>query len=556
MPTVSRFQPLCQRLSAILLYFICSTVLYAQTDSVTIAGQIKHLTPQLYRESPTVLITSSNLLRAGQELAHPAPLQPDGSFRVTLPLIYPQEELYFNAVRISTAFLAAPGTLTIDLDADSLFVAAVPFRFGGVNAQVNQQFAVYKAYEARNKPKIDAETLSRRMAGLDDQKAFVYLTETFSKSIRDFAASRPVFPLLMRWLTSIARYDAASFLYDRAAQTEQTIKATLTDSLRPSDNRLLTASYATAMNRFSEYASREMTINGNRDIAVKQLVNLLVRYSSNLPDSEQNRLTAISQKVGVTAAEMRFLNTLMAKNGVIRRLLLFDLSMQQARTKFDSAAVDYLEASSLATATTTTPIADLPLMRTHIRPLIGDSFVRRSLDEVYARETKDSLAIREAARRLVTADSSRVSIEVATGVFVTRNRAIGGSQLIRRVMLSNPGRVIYVLRWVPGDPESQALAQAAQRLRDTFTNRDLTLLYVCEPGIDPTVWLEAIIKQKIRGEHLYLSDTQWGSDLSPLPPYDLPAYLIDRNGKVQRKNAELPTEYDKLVTQIRQLLQK
>lgn len=567
MPTASSFLLFYQRLPVLLLCLACSTILRAQTDSVTISGQIKHLTPRLYRESPTVLITSSNILRAGQEFTHPAPLQPDGSFRVTVPLIYPQEEMYFNAAQISTAFLAAPGTLTIDLDADSLFVAAVPFRFGGVNAQVNQQFALYKDYEARNKPTIDGEALSRRIAGFDDQKAFAYLTDTFSKQIRGFAATRPVFPLLTRWLASIARYDAASFLYDRAAETEQPIKATLTDSLRPPDDRLLTSSYITAMNRFSVYAGRLMTTYAGRETAtaaseeraIKRLIDLVIRYNSALTDVERTRLSSIALKSGLSSSDVRFMNALMAKNGeALRRLLVFDMSMQRVRTKFDSVAVDYLEASSMATAMPRTSIANLPLMRTHVRPLIADPFLVRSLDELYARETKDSLAIREAVERLASADSSRVSAEVATGIFVTRNRAASGDQLINRIKLNNPGRVIYVLRWMPGDPESQALAQAAQQLRNTFSNRDLTLLYISEPilpGLGSAIWLESIIKQKIKGEHLYLSDDQWNSDQLPQPLYDGPALLFGRSGKLQRGNAELPTDYNKLVVHIRQLLQ-
>ena len=96
-----------------------------------VTGRIRNLSARLYRESPTVLVSRNNILQASRELVRPAPLNVDGTFRVSLPLIYPQEEMYFNYGRISTAFLAAPGTLTIDLDADSLFTAAVPFPVWG-----------------------------------------------------------------------------------------------------------------------------------------------------------------------------------------------------------------------------------------------------------------------------------------------------------------------------------------------------------------------------------------------------------------------------------------
>lgn len=555
MPSVFRLPFICRLLLAGLFLFTISLPGWAQTDSVTISGQIRHLTPRLYRDSPTVVITSTNALQAGQDLPHSAPLQPDGTFRVTVPLIYPQEEMYVNAARIGTAFLASAGALTIDIDADSLFIAAVPFRFGGVNAQVNSQFAQYKAYEARNKPKVDAAAISQRIGTRTDRAAFAYLMDSFTKTLRDFSATRPVYPLLTRWLTSIARYDAASFLYDHAAETNRVVDGTLVDSLRPVNDRLLTPSRATAMSRFSNYASGRVNVSPERNISVKQLAGLLSRYGQNLSATEQDRLTAISRKGGAVGTDMRFLNTLLGRNEMIKRLLLFDVSMQQARTEFDSIAVDYLEGIALAASIGTTPIADIVLLRTHVRAMIGDPFVLRSVDDVYQRQTKDSVVIREAARRLAAGDSLSGSVEVGTGIFATRNSRAGAGQLISRVLRNNPGRVVYLVRWTPGDAQSRALVQAVQRLRDTFSNRDLTLLYVTDPGVDPTVWLESVVRQQLKGEHLYLSDTQWNvTELTPLPPYDAAVYLFGPSGKPQRKNAELPTEYAKLVDQIQKLL--
>ncbi|WP_332368971.1 hypothetical protein [Spirosoma telluris] len=111
---------------------LCPALSFAQTDSVIVMGRIYHLSARLYRESPTVLVSRNNILQASRELVRPAPLAVDGSFRVALPLIFPQEEMYFNYGRISTAFLASAGTLTIEIDADSLFTASVPFRFGAL----------------------------------------------------------------------------------------------------------------------------------------------------------------------------------------------------------------------------------------------------------------------------------------------------------------------------------------------------------------------------------------------------------------------------------------
>ena len=257
------------------------------------------------------------------------------------------------------------------------------------------------------------------------------------------------------------------------------------------------------MGRFSNYASGRIGSSAERNIPVKQLAGLLSQYGQNLSATEQERLTAILRKGGATGTDMRFLNTLLGRNGVIKRLLLFDVSMQQARTEFDSLSVDYLEGSALATSMNTLPISELPLLRMHIRAMIGDPFVRRSVDAVYQQQIKDSTAIGEAARRLAAGDSLNGSVEVGTGIFATRNSRAGAGQLISRVLRNNPGRVVYLVRWTPDNPDSQALVQAAQRLRDAFSNRDLTLLYVTEPGVDPAVWLESVVRQQLKGEHLY-----------------------------------------------------
>jgi hypothetical protein len=281
----------------------------------------------LYREAPIVLIGRNNILQASRELIKPAPLNVDGTFRVSIPLIYTQEELYFNYGRISTAFLAAPGTLTIDLNADSLFTVAVPFRFGGVNAQVNQQYARYKAFEASYPDKPDAKKLSNDISGAVTNTSFVLLNQAFQKTFRAFAAKDKPYPLLARWIEADNRYAAASFLYDRLIVGEdQRQPSALSDSISLTNDMILTASRTQAMNRFATFANRQIVSKASqqvqRGLAVNKLSGLILRYGKNLTDTDKARLQEFAETNAARNADLRFLTDLVRRNNEVIQSLV------------------------------------------------------------------------------------------------------------------------------------------------------------------------------------------------------------------------------------------
>ncbi|RYF62191.1 MAG: hypothetical protein EOO39_30750, partial [Cytophagaceae bacterium] len=298
-------------------FLLISLLSQAQTDSVIVTGRIRNLSARLYRESPTVLVSRNNILQASRELVRPAPLGIDGTFRVSLPLLYPQEEMYFNYGRISTAFLAAPGTLTIDLDADSLFTAAVPFRFGGVNAQVNGQFARYKAFEASFPDKPDGKKLTTQIADLSSERAFDALAKAYQAPFVAFNRKEKAFPLVSRWITSSNRYNAAAFLYDKATYEAEQIPASLTDSLRPANDNILTAARASAMNRFASYATQrvmtESSTSRSNGLTVRALSILLERYGKNLTAYERLRLSDYALANSARASDLRFFDGLVKR---------------------------------------------------------------------------------------------------------------------------------------------------------------------------------------------------------------------------------------------------
>lgn len=537
-----------------------SSLASAQTvDSVVVSGRIRNLSARLYRESPTVLVSRNNILQASRELVRPAPLNVDGTFRVALPLIYPLEEMYFNYGRISTAFLASVGTLTIDLDADSLFTTAVPFRFGGVNAQVNGQYARYKAFEATYPNKPDNDKLSKSVGDLvGDDAVFQYVLSAYQAPYQAFALRESPFPLLGRWIQSVNRYNAAGFVYAKAAYEGNQVPVSLNDQLRPPDDRLLTAARTAAMNRFAEFAVQRAStpdINGRSSLSIKDLSTLLLRYGRNLTEAERTRLQGYVDGSTARASDLRFFDGLVKRsNDTIQRLVTYQQLIQRSRQQFDKAGVDFITAYGLATSLPSLTLDVARLLYDYARPQILDPALGQSLDELYQLEVKDSVRVRAAVRVYEKAGSQANSLEVSTGVFVTSDAQSDNLTLFDRLVTANRGKLTYVLLVNPRDEADRQAALDAQRLRDAYRSRDVSLLYVAITGPDPNTWVEFSTKNNLVGDHLLVIGTVLLSEVfQRLHADDSPsATVINRVGKVVKRNAPLPGAFE----EVRKVIEK
>ncbi|WP_461071448.1 hypothetical protein [Spirosoma horti] len=543
-------RPICSGLLSTLLFI--SFLSHAQTDSVIVTGRIRHLSARLYRESPTVLVSRNNILQASRELVRPAPLAVDGTFRVSLPLIYPQEEMYFNYGRISTAFLAAPGTLTIDLDADSLFTAAVPFRFGGVNAQVNSQFARYKAFEASFSDKPDGKKLTTQIASLSGERAFDVLNKAYQAPFVAFNRKEKAFPLVARWITASNRYNAAAFLYDKAAYEAEKIPVSLTDSLRPANDNILTAARASAMNRFASYATQrvmtESTNSRSNGLTVRALSILLERYGKNLTADERLRLSDYALANSAKSSDLKFFDGLIKRSpDTLQRLVNYETLIQRSIRQFDSLAVNYIAAYWLATSLPGLTLNFAELLYDYGRPQVKDPALAQSLDELYRLEVKDSTRIRAAIQTLRKAGNTASSLEISPGVFVTKSTSGNGSSLFDQVANSNRGKVIYLLFFSPTDEAGRQAAIDAQRLRNAYSSRDFSLVYLPAPGTDQSLWPEIATRYNLAGDHLLLTDNQLIDAVERLrSDNDLSGTVINRTGKIVKRNAPLPDAFDEV----------
>ena len=551
-------------LPGILLCLASAGISYAQmaVDSVIISGQVQRLSARLYRQSPNVVVSRTNILRGGADQSFSAPLQTDGRFRVSVPIIYPLEEMAFQVGNATTAFLATAGSVTINIDTDSLYVAAVPFQFGGVNAQVNQQFAQYKAFEAEQlagkaataRQKAIQKALTRSLSD-----AFSTINALFISQLTNFSANHIVFPLVTTWVQANARYDAAAYVIDKATETSQRVSTALQTSLFASPDNLMTPARATALGRLGAYAATNIAQNpaqSGRSIKVRTIASLLATYGKDLTPDDREKLANFEKTNTAQQADMRYFTKLMERNAdTISRVVSYENTIASARSLLDSAAIDFLKGHTLALAVPQLTLNIVQLLGQHIRPQIVDRYLRQSFDDLLALALRDTVRVRLARAAYLALDKKRAVGPVADGIIVAAGAYDNGNDQVQKVLDRNRGRVVYTVLWSPENSPTVQLAQDIQRLNDVFGPRDLTILYVSTNNIDDELWLETIVRSRLRGEHLRLSESQTLQATSLLGLYDpSPARLYTTTGKLNKKEALLPDQFDKLVAQIRELL--
>ncbi|RAK02658.1 hypothetical protein LX87_00778 [Larkinella arboricola] len=542
------------------LFLGASSVVCAQpkADSVTVKGRIKNLTIQLYRQSPNVTVSRNNILQASREMARPAPLEPDGSFQVTLPLVYPYEELYFNFGQISTVFLASAGTVEIALDADSLFLSEAPFRFSGTNAQVNNQLTRYKAFEFKNRPKIDNRQLSRRLAGRSAEDSRKLLTNEFIATYEKFRQTNEVLPLLDQYINSAIRYEVAAFLYDKAlAEQNSRLETDVpVSSLRPADDRFLTIQRTTALERFAEYAGSRITdlslAGSGRSIPISTFARLVDRYVTDLSETERTRIEELKTAKSGQNRDITMLQRIMQRNDEkLSKLLTYETTMAQYRKLVDTTGLDYMKAHFLAMNLPTIELKNQELLYRHITPQVGDPHYRLSLEELYRMEVKDSATVREVAGKFTDTQIDE-PVEVLSGVTLLRSSRYG-KDFIDQLQKQAQGRLIYILAWSTDVDPSRQEVLASRALQEQLPGRDILFAYVCSNETSLNHWREWVAKNKPKGLHVYVDQDQLGNLLGSLRAEYIPAAgLLSRDGKFIKRDAPLPSKSDDVLKLIRE----
>lgn len=536
---------------------------FASTDSLIIKGRILNLNGRLYRQAPSITFSRNNILQPQSELSKQAPLEADGSFRVSLPILFPQEEFYLDyGGKAFTTFLGSPGTVEITFDGDSLLKAKKLFYFAGVNADANNQYGQYLAAE-------NQALNSNRALGTDFFKSFWERSPSDARSmasqrgelrlsaVQTATKTTVASPLLYQWVKSVTDDEQLQILYEHALSGQYQVGKGLLDSLKRLDDAPLTGQRVIWANRFGNYSEllvEERKYNNpsrTNSLPVRLMASLIRNNATKLTNEEKERLDQITLNGLAEKTELDFLNKLFAKNEMVLNLLFnYERESRIYNDLFDSTATEFLKVRYLAKNLYRFTYKQQLLLSKHIQSRTGIPQFRESLDEIVNLEVKDSADI----NKFIGFKELRTDpVEVLPGYSLAASNDRGTAWL-NRILEINKGKTIYLVKWNMQDARSRDELDYIPALQARLPE-DIVFLYIHLPG-EEDVASDALLKQyivrhKLRGTHLLLNGNQMMDLLFRLNPLDAATFSIIRpNGKFATKNAPAPSATEKAATSI------
>lgn len=527
---------------------------YAQPDSVLISGRILNLTPALYRQASVITFTRNNILQPQSELTRQALIQADGSFEVSMPLIYPQEEVYLDyGGKVFTTFLAAPGTVKVSFDADSMLRAKRLFYFAGINAEANNQYMEYVMEEGRllKENKRYGESFYNSLWASNPSEARRALER---RADLRFSALLPlsqkggVAPMLRSWVEAIINDEQLAALYEYAMINETPVDQSSKDSLVRLTQGVMTFQRVQWMTRLGSYADRTLdryaylNPNQSKTLSVGKMASLLKEYARPLSAQESERLDVIIQEGSTTPDGLEFLALLYRRNRRVLDLVTMVEKNDLAYAKeFDTTTAGLLNARSFIRQFYQLPLEEQKILYAHIRPKITEPVFGSSLDELYQLEIKDSTYIKLIQKRT---DLSSSPTEVLSGIWLSQSNT-SGKNWLKNVLDSYEGKTLYLIKWNLFDENSRNEILYAPALRAQLP-ADVEFLYIHLPNMElidsPDLWKKYIVRNKLKGVHMYLEDDQALQLLFKLNPLATPSFSIIRpGGKYFTRNAPPPS---------------
>lgn len=547
-------KPINSFVFSVLLVLAAATGSRAQPDSVVISGRVLNLTAPLYRQAPVITFTRNNILLPQTELTRQALIQADGSFRVALPLLFPQEEVYLDyGGKVFTTFLAAPGNVQLTFDADSLYTTKRLFYYAGTNAAANNQYSRYLAEESRlmkeNKRYGEGffETLWE-LSPAEVRRALERRADVRRAALLPIAQQGEVSPELRSWVEAVVREEQLTTLFEHALVNDTEVDRETIRSLERLSQEPMTFQRVQWVARVSDYADRLIEKSAyqspsqSKSLGVGKMASLIRQYVSPLTADETERLDVIIREGSATSRDLDFLNSLYSRER--RTLDLITMLEKRARmhaSEFDEATTHLLTARMLVQSFYQLSLSEQKLLYNHVRKGIAAPTIARSLDELYRLEVKDSTYIRIIGNRT---DLGATPLEVLSGIWLSETDGSGKAWL-DNVLDRQRGKTLYVIKWNLSDEDSRNQILYAPSLRAQMPP-DVEFLYLHIPSSDmvgnPRLWKQYIVRNKLKGVHMYLNENQAVQLLFKLNPLAFPSFgIIKPNGKYYTRNAPPPS---------------
>ncbi len=538
------FRPSLLRLLLLLLLVASGTLFlpssYAQTDTLTVRGKVENLSVRLYRQAPEITVARVNILQANREIVRAAQLQPDGSFEIKMPLVYPLEECYLTYANVVMPFLGEKGTVKVTLNGDSLALSDVPLRFEGVHAATNNRHAHF--YAAFNKwLKANPEKPLKAANALLFWGKYESEHQRKLDFYRSYAKGKDA--LLDQWVTSSLNEAAKAQLYTFLTQQQQTLPLALSAAAELDTNRFFTFAKADSYRQFTNYALATTPNLPESSLPVNTLARLILQYVPNISPADSLKLAGYAQGETAKMRDLKWLSNLFnRKEDTLRMIAAYELFTRKFGAAHSAKELDYLKAAFYAENINNFSLKNLKLWYNHLRPSIKNVYYGRSLDELHHVESLDSAVIRTAESKIETATVD-APLEVMPGIWLANtlsysNEAILWSQLKRKFK----GKIVYFIFWTNDEWGRRALA-SANALRAILPPNSVEFVYVAEHKTNDDVWREAAIKSRSRGLHLKLDESQNDYFVAEWAVTQVPyAVLMDANGKYIRRDAPLPAD--------------
>jgi len=552
----------------IFLAVFTSFTSFAATDSLIIKGRILNLSGRLYRQAPSITFSRNNIFQPQSELSKQAPLEADGSFRVSLPLLYKQEEIYLDySGKAFTTFLGSPGTVEITFNGDSLATKNKLFYFAGANAQANNLFFEYLKNESllfKNNPSLGSKfydtfwqrdlTSALSWAGLRSDLRISALTATTRRNVPS--------PTLESWVRSLAEDERLQNMYEYVLSNEIPLgMGTLLDRLDRLDSVPLTAQKVTFARRFGTYADRKMqSVNfqnpaKNRSLPAKLMATLILDNVSSMNTEEREKVSQISVNGIGSRTDLDFLSKMYSKNELVLNLL-FDYERAMRPINEDlalSKTADFLKGRYLANNFYKFTPSQVVFLNQHIQSRMMVPEFKSSLDELVRLEVRDSAEV----KKLVSfKDITTSPKEISPGYSFSASNDDGVNWL--NIVLSKfIGKTVYLIKWSMDDESSRELLEFIPAMRSQLPD-NVEFVYVHSTFSDEItaskdLWKQYIFHHHLQGTHLMIDNSQTMDLLYKLNPMDAATFaIIKPNGKFYAKTAPSPGDTQKAIDAILQ----
>ena len=538
---------------------------FASTDSLIVKGRILNLTGRLYRQAPSISFSRNNILQPQSEITKRAELQVDGSFRVALPILFPNEEIYLDySGKAGSTFLGSKGEIEITFDGDSLLKAKKLFYYAGVNATANNQYPEYltelnKALSANTvlgtrffqtfweKSPSDAETASTNRAEIRNA-----VLGKMTKTVPD--------PVLTQWAQSINQDEKLQNMYEYYLTNQMdipTASKTFKEISRLA-NSPLTAQRVSLSNRFGNYADirKEESLNAGTktsSLQVKLMASMIRDNTESLTDDEAEKLNGIIERGKAEKIELEFLNNLYKKNtSKLDLFFAYEADSRSNYSLFDSTAADFLNARYLPKNFHKFSYKNQIVMNKYVQTRIKSPYFRESLDELVRLEVKDSANI----SKVISFRNLKMSpTEVLPEYWLTESDERGNAWL-NTVTDLYKGKTLYLLKWNIDDQKSREELEFAASLRSQLPT-SVEFIYLHLPTEETTISNDLvkqyIVRHQLKGVHLFLNSNQVMELLLKLNPLDAATFaIIKPNGKFATKKAPSPSQTNEVLKAIRQ----